>query len=190
MRKLRLPLMLAGILVAVMMATSGRFLVVDEPRKADVIMVIAGETDRRPTHGLELLEQGYAPRMILNVPATAKIYQWTQLELAERYAAGLPQAQAISICPIYGLSTKTEARDAAHCLQNAEHRVLLVTSDYHTRRVLSTFEREAPGHDYSVAAAYDGRQFGVQWWRDREWAKVNFDEWIRLLWWEFVDRWR
>lgn len=190
MRKQRVLLPLAGIVLLGVAATSGRFLVVDEPRQADAIMVLAGETDRRPARGLELLNQGYAPRMILNVPAGATIYQWTQLELAQRYVEGLPQAGAITICPIYGLSTKAEARDAARCLQNAGQRVLLVTSDYHTRRVLNTFRREVTSHDYSVAAAYDPREFGVQWWRHREWAKVNLEEWMRLVWWEVVDRWR
>lgn len=190
MHKLRMLFILAGIVFLVMVATSGWFLVVNQPRKADVIMIIAGETDRRPARGLELLEQGYAPRMILNVPAGAKVYQWTQPELAQRYVEGLPQAPAIIICPIYGLSTRAEALDAARCLQDVGRRVLLVTSDYHTRRALSTFERELPSHEYSVAAAYDPQEFGVQWWRRREWAKVNFDEWLRLLWWEAVDRWR
>jgi hypothetical protein len=41
-----------------------------------------------------------------------------------------------------------------------------------------------------VAAAYDPNEFGVQWWRHRQWAKVDFDEWLRLIWWELVDRWR
>jgi hypothetical protein len=30
----------------------------------------------------------------------------------------------------------------------------------------------------------------VQWWQHREWAKVNFEEWSKLIWWELVDRWR
>ena len=90
MHKLRMLFILAGIVLLVMVATSGWFLVVDQPRKADVIMIIAGETDQRPARGLELLEQGYAPRMILDVPAGAKVYQWTQPELAQRYVESLP----------------------------------------------------------------------------------------------------
>jgi uncharacterized SAM-binding protein YcdF (DUF218 family) len=151
MRKLRVLFLLAGVPLLVMVATSGWFLVVNQPGKADVIMVIAGETDQRPAHGLELLNQGYAPRMILNVPAGAKIYQWTQPELAQRYVQSLSEGPAITICPIYGLSTKAEAQDAARCLQNAGRRVLLVTSDYHTRRALSTFEREVPNPDYKYS---------------------------------------
>ena len=25
---------------------------------------------------------------------------------------------------------------------------------------------------------------------NRQWAKINFDEWLRLVWWQAVDRWR
>lgn len=174
-----------------MVAGSGRFLVVDQPRKSDVIVVLAGETERRPARGLELLNQGYAPRMILDVPAGAIIYQWTQTELAEKYVGGLSQAKSITVCPIYGLSTLEEAREAGHCLERVGGRsVLLVTSDYHTRRALSIFSREAPSHDYSIAAAFDPREFGTEWWRRREWAKTNVNEWFRLAWWHLVDRWR
>lgn len=171
-------------------ATSGRFLVIDQPRKSDVMVVLAGETDRRPARGLELLDQGYAPRLMLNVPADAMIYQWNEVEIARKYVAGLPQASAIMICPIYGHSTRDESQDVARCLQDiGARKVLLVTSDYHTRRALSIFSRVMPA-DYSIAAAFDAKEFGVQWWRHRQWAKVNFDEWLKLIWWELVDRWR
>src|SRR5579863_7065877 len=115
MGKFRLVLIFVGLFLAALVITSGRFLVVNEPRKSDVIVVLAGETDRRPARGLELLDQGYAPRLILDVPASAKIYQWNQLEIARKYIDGLPQAGSITVCPIYGLSTKGEARDVTGC---------------------------------------------------------------------------
>jgi uncharacterized SAM-binding protein YcdF (DUF218 family) len=170
---------------------SGWFLVIDQPEKADAILVLAGETDRRPARALELLHQQYAPRIILNVPAAAKVYKWNQTEIAQTYVKSLPESAAITICPIYGLSTKDEAKDSAACVAASRaRRVLLVTSDYHTQRALSIFRSELPGYTFSIAAAFDPREFGVQWWRHREWAKVNFSEWTRLLWWESVDRWR
>ena len=182
---------LVGLFVLAFVAGSGRLLVVDMPRRSDVVVVLAGETDRRPARALELLERGYAPRLILDVTADAKIYQWTQPELAEKYVQGLPEGKSITICAIHGLSTKEEASEAGRCLESiGGTRVLLVTSDYHTRRALSIFSREAPNHNYSVAAAYDTREFGVQWWRHREWAKTNLYEWMRLTWWELIDRWR
>ena len=190
MRKARVTLVLAVLLVA-LLAVSGRFLVVDQPRQSDVILVLAGEKDHRPARGLELLAQGYAPRLILDVEAQSKIYQWSEAELAQKYVEGLARAQSITICQIDGLSTKEEAIAAGRCLRKVGGKnVLLVTSDYHTRRALSIFKREVPDRNFSVAAAFDASEFGVKWWQHREWAKVNFYEWLRLLWWQLVDRWR
>lgn len=170
---------------------SGWFLVINRPQKSDVILVLAGETDSRPARALELLHQQYAPRIILNVPARAKLYQWMQTDLARQYVAGLPEHNAITICPIRGLSTRDEAKDSASCLaQQPGSKVLLVTSDFHTRRALSIFKKEIPGREFSVAAAFNASQFGVKWWERRQWAKTNFEEWMRLLWWEAIDRWR
>lgn len=191
MKKLRVVFILGGLIVLTLFATSGRFLVVNEPRKSDVMVVLGGNTDKPPARGLELLSQGYAPRLILDVPAETRIYQWSQLELAQRYVQGLPQAASITICPVYGLSTRTEAQDVSRCLQGTGVKsILLVTSDHHTRRALSTFRHVVPGYDYSVAAALYEREFGAQWWRHREWAKTNLEEWEKLIWWELVERWR
>ena len=162
----------------------------DNPQRADVIVVLAGETNRRPARGLELLSQNYAPRMLLDSPAEEKIYGWSALDLAQRYVQQLPPSQSVTVCPIFGLSTKAETQDVSRCLEQLRARsILLVTSDYHTRRALSTFQHELPQYQIYVAAAPDPQQFGAAWWKRRQWAKMNFDEWIRLVWWELVDRW-
>jgi hypothetical protein len=190
MRRSQIALIAGALFIVALGAASGGFLVINQPRKSDVIIVLAGETDRRPAQGLELLGQGYAPRLILDVPAEARIYRWSQLEIARKYVDELPQASSIMVCPIHGLSTTGEAQDVARCLQGVTAlRILLVTSDFHTRRALSIFKRVLPA-DYSVAAAFDTSHFGVRWWRHREWAKVNFEEWSKLIWWDLVDRWR
>jgi uncharacterized SAM-binding protein YcdF (DUF218 family) len=176
---------------ALLFFTSGGFLVVNRPEHADAIVVLAGETDRRPALGLRLLQEGYAPQLVLDVPANARIYDRDQLQLAQQYVQSLPQAHSVSICPIYGLSTKTEAEDVLRCLKTVNvGSVLVVTSDYHTRRALSTFRHELLGMQVSVAAASDPMQFGGDWWKHRQWAKMNFEEWLRFVWWQVVDRWR
>jgi len=68
--------------------------------------------------------------------------------------------------------------------------VLIVTSEYHTRRALSVFRHTYPDRAIGVAGAVEADQFGTAWWRHRQWAKVTVGEWTRLLWWECVDRWR
>jgi uncharacterized SAM-binding protein YcdF (DUF218 family) len=191
MKKLRTVLIVLVALAIFLFSTSGQFLIVNRPQHADAIVVLAGETDRRPALGLQLLQQGYAPKMLLDVPANAKIYDETMLQIAQQYVRQLPQAQSAIICPIYGLSTKAESQDVSQCLKTlGVHSILVVTSDYHTRRALSTFRHELPGMQISVAAATDPEQFGGSWWKHRQWAKLNFDEWLRLVWWQAVDRWR
>jgi len=182
----------AGAFIAVVFAANaGRMLVVDDPQPSDVIVVLAGETDRRPARALQLFDQGYGRRVVIDVPAAARIYDTTQLQVAERYIGSLPQAASVRICPIEGLSTWEEAHDVKKCLAGEEgRRVLIVTSEFHTRRSLSIFRHELPGRFFSAAAARDERQFGTRWWTHRQWAKTCLDEWMRSLWWNAVERWR
>lgn len=187
----RAGIFIVALLLLVTAANSARWLMVDNRQRSDAILVLAGETERRPALGLELLHQNYGHHVIFDVPAEAKIYQWTQVDLAQKYVQGLPEASSISICPIEGLSTKEEAGEDGRCLDAIGGRkVLLVTSDFHTRRALSIYRARLPNYEFSVAAAHDPREFGEKWWQHREWAKTNFYEWLRLAWWELIDRWR
>lgn len=180
----------AVVLAAACAADAAHILVVNDSRRSDVIVVLAGETEYRPQLGLKLLNQGYGNKLLIDVPAGQQIYQYTQVQLAANYFGSLPEAASIRVCPIVGLSTKDESHDVEKCLAPDELRVLIVTSDYHTRRALSIFQHELPQRSFSVAAAYDPREYGLDWWRHREWAKTCFDEWLKLLWWNGVDRWR
>ena len=185
-------LVIVLILLAIGVASiAGRVLVVDAPERSDVILVLAGETDRRPARGLELLDQGYGRRLVIDVPAAEKIFGFTNVELAQKYIQALPEAPSVSLCPIEGLSTRDEAHDAEKCLRQEDGaRVLIVTSDYHTRRAFSIFRHEIRNRSFFVAAARDDREFGTLWWTHREWAKTCLYEWMRLAWWNVVDRWR
>jgi hypothetical protein len=97
----------------------------------------------------------------------------------------------LSVCPLDGRSTQAETSDVENCLRPIKaHRVLIVTSDYHTRRALTVFTHRLPQYQFSIAAARNPAKFGDAWWTNREWAKSTFDEWTKLVWWEAVDRWR
>jgi hypothetical protein len=191
MRKLRAVLIVVLLTTLIFSMTSGSSMVIDDPQRADMILILGGETDHRPSRGLELLSKGYAPKLIMDVPAGAKIYGASLLDIADAYIERLPEKGSVSACPIVGLSTKAETQDADQCLKRlGVHSVLLVTSEYHTRRALTIFRHELPQYRFSVAAARDQQQFGTSWWKHRQWAKLNFDEWIRTVWWYGVDRWR
>lgn len=179
------------VLAVTLGARAGGFLIIDQPHPSDVILVLAGETNRRAERALQLLSQGYGRRIVLDVPANSTIYEFTQVQLAQQYVHDLPEGASVSICAIKGLSTKAESKDAGNCLARQDGKsVLIVTSDFHTRRALSVFRRELPQYTYSVTASRDGEQFGARWWTHRQWAKTFVDEWLRLLWWKSVDQWR
>jgi uncharacterized SAM-binding protein YcdF (DUF218 family) len=188
--RLLIVLFLLAILVA-LASQAARFLVVDEPEKSDAIVVLAGDTKVRPVRGLDLLRQGMAPHLFLDAETRDVIYDQPLVELVQRYVNSLGEANRVSVCQITGYSTIAEADDVSRCLQSlGPHRVLIVTSDYHTRRALMIFRHRLPQYQFSAAAARNPAQFGEAWWTHREWAKATFDEWAKTLWWEAVDRWR
>ena len=178
-------------LLAALASQAARFLVVDEPEKSDAIVVLAGDTKVRPVRGLDLLRQGMAPRLFLDAETRDVIYDQPLVEIVQKYVNSLGEANRVSVCPITGYSTIAEADDVSRCLQSlGPHRVLIVTSEFHTRRALMIFRHRLPQYQFSAAAARNPAQFDEAWWTNREWAKVTFDEWLKMLWWEAADRWR
>jgi len=183
--------LLVALAGAVLATRAASFLIINSPEKSDAIVVLAGETNVRPAKALELLRQGMAPRAIFDAEAGEKVYDKTLTSLAENYLKSVPEAGKVEVCAINGRSTMGETDDVARCLAPyGVHRVLLVTSEYHTRRALTTFRYRLPQYHWSVAAAGDSALFGTAWWTQREWAKGTFEEWTKLIWWEVVDRWR
>jgi len=188
--RLLIGLFLVAIFVA-LASQAARFLVVDKSEKSDAIVVLAGETNVRPARALELLRQGVAPRVFMDAETRDLIYDQRLTDIAQKYVNGLPEAGRVSVCPIVGFSTNAETDDVNRCLQSlGAHHVLIVTSDFHTRRALMIFRHRLPQYQFNVAAARNPAEFGDAWWTNREWAKTIFEEWAKLLWWEAVDRWR
>jgi len=97
----------------------------------------------------------------------------------------------VQVCPIRGDSTEGETKYVQRCLEDhGLNSAVLVTSDFHTRRALSIFRRRLPQYRWSVTAARDQTRFGEKWWSNREWAKTTALEWLKLIWWQMIDRWR
>jgi DUF218 domain len=189
-RRFALALLLI-IVICVFARHAARFLVVDEPQRSDAIVVLAGETHFRPARAMDLLRQGFAPHVFMDAEKRNVIYNVQLLDILQKYIDGLPEAANISVCPIYGFSTNAEVDDVSRCMQSlGAHRVLIVTSDFHTRRAAMIFRHRLPQYQFCTAGAHNSAEFGDAWWTNREWAKTTFDEWTKLIWWQAVDRWR
>jgi uncharacterized SAM-binding protein YcdF (DUF218 family) len=189
---------LVGVLLAVaavaLAACSASFLVVNSPQRSDALVVLGGDAaDQRYWRAIELLRSGNARDMFVDARADEIIWGRTAAEhTAEfiRESAG-DLSGHVHVCAIRANSTRGEADDIRSCLEPLHlHSVLIVTSDYHTRRALSIARHVMPQYQWSIAATTDDQTFGRQWWKRRTWAKTNFLEWQRLAWWEVVERWR
>jgi uncharacterized SAM-binding protein YcdF (DUF218 family) len=185
-------LLLIGVLCAV---RSGSYLVVNQPERSDVIVVLAGDhDDHRYWGALALLRAGYGQKMVMDASSDLT-YGQTSAERAAafvRQSAGSNQSQ-ISVCTITNDSTVQEASNIRDCLAQlhpAPKSALLVTSDFHTRRAFSIVRSRLPQYRWSVAAVNDPTIFGQPWWRNREWAKTALYEWQKLVWWQCFESWR
>lgn len=167
------------------------FLVVNRPEHADVILVLAGDdTESRYRRAVELLKEKGSREIVVDLEVRRVRWGVSDLELATRVLNETTPGKSV-LCPITADSTFDETQDSARCLAPLSPKsVLLVTSDYHTRRASSIYQARLPQYRWSVAAAPEPYDFGAKWWTRRQWAKTTLGEWERLLWWELVDRWR
>ena len=191
MSKRIVVLVVLAVLVVFAFRHAGSFLVVNAPEHADLIVVLAGgNNDLRYWNGVELLHKGWAPRLMLDVFAKGETYGNMDIDLARDFVARTTPGQS-TICPLILNSTFGEAGHIAKCLRSTDVKsILVVTSDYHTRRALTILQKRLPQYHISIYAAPDPYFFGQRWWQTREWAKTTLAEWQRYIWWLFVDRWR
>lgn len=158
----------------------GSYLVHDEPpRHADVILVLAGDPyGGRILKGAELVRQGYAPKAIVSGPVVYSVHE-CELAIALAERAGYPAAYFVHF-EHHALSTVEEAGDAAPLLRGmGVKRVLLVTSDFHTRRAGKIFRAAMPDITFDVVGSSDAHFTPLGWWKDREGRKTFVIEWMK-----------
>jgi uncharacterized SAM-binding protein YcdF (DUF218 family) len=166
MLPLRLCLWRAAVVVAVaailpavvVVLFSHRLLKVDSGGvKADAMVVLGGGQTSRPVHAAELYRAGVAPRIV--VSGTGDDALNAQILMAN----GVP-ASAITI-EDRSTSTLENAEFSIPLLRKmGAHRVILVTSWYHSRRALGCFRHFAPDIAFFSRPSYED-------YRRRDWRR-------------------
>jgi uncharacterized SAM-binding protein YcdF (DUF218 family) len=164
-------------------AALGSYLVKsDAPAKADVVFVLAGDSyGNRVLKGAELVREGYAPKVMVSGPAG--YYGLHECELAIPFAvkAGYPESYFLHF-EHEAHSTKEESDFAmAEFHKRGYKKVLVVTSDFHTRRSARVFRAAAKGIDVIVVAAPDQYFTPGNWWNNREGRKTFLVEWEKTV---------
>jgi uncharacterized SAM-binding protein YcdF (DUF218 family) len=157
-------------LIAVAWFYPEKFLCVDSgPAKADVIVVLGGGQHERPLRAAELFRQQAAPRVLISGAGDDGINRQLLLQ------NGVPG----SCIEIEGKSVTThENAEFTIARLRAENvrTVILVTSWYHSRRALKTFEHYAPEMKFYSRPSYYG-------FDREEWPKHGNGRRMR---WEFL----
>lgn len=188
-RSRRLALRLLGALAAagiggllVFLPFAGRFLVLEQPLDhADAIVVLAGARVERWLEAVDLYRSGWAPRIVLSrgqlEQAEVRLHEMGIRfpEDADLVRDAMVQmkvpADAVTILSQWVDNTAQEAA-AAHKLATASgwHRIIVVTSKYHSRRTAYAFAREFEGETVQVIvhiSRYDPAVPG-RWWTARQ----------------------
>jgi uncharacterized SAM-binding protein YcdF (DUF218 family) len=150
--------------------------VIDEPAAhADAIVVLGDDNfyADRATHAAELFRQGVAPDVVASgkrLRPNAGLSELMEHDLVER---GVPKDKIMRLTQDAD-STREEA-GAVEKLVMEHHwkSVVVVTSNYHTRRTRYIFQKVFPsGVAVSVASARDGDFDPERWWEKRKSIKL------------------
>ena len=166
----------------------------DRLERADAIVVVAGGTPSREAKAAALFREGWAARVIVSRPvANSNVRELRalgvrplDLEGESTFALGKYGVPPDRIMTVAEPSTNTESElEVVHELarRSGYHRVILVTSPQHTRRVKVIWSRKnrddhieglvvpAPNHDFSVDS----------WWRRRGAAEAVLHEYLGIV---------
>jgi uncharacterized SAM-binding protein YcdF (DUF218 family) len=150
--------------------------IVDEPAAhADAILVLSDDNfyADRATHAAELYRQGVAPVVVASgrrLRPTAGISELMEHDLIER---GVPKDKIIRFA--HDADNTKEEAEALGKIAKSDHwkSVVIVTSNYHTRRTRYIFGKVFPtGIVVSIASARDGDFDPERWWEKRKSVKL------------------
>jgi uncharacterized SAM-binding protein YcdF (DUF218 family) len=175
-----------------LLAGIGDLLVIhDRLEPADLILLLNGDVSLRPTHAAALYKQGLAPAVIIaraedSVPVKLGAYQnVTDSCIRVLEQLGVPQSRIIQLRPPGGVShTSDEAK--ALLVYYREHpfgKVIIVTSDLHSRRARFIFHRLLSGTPVRImlAPVSDLKYGASDWWKTEDGVIGCQNEYIKLL---------
>lgn len=145
------------------------YLIVQTPlEKSEAIFLLAGSMKERLPAAAMLYRENYAPLVILandgvlsewSPEYNRNLYQveWAEEELVD---LGVPREKIVKL-PFYGSATMFDVLAAKkYLLKNNLKRIIVVTSDYHTRRAYWTFRHELKNYTSDIFV-YPAQSFGI-----------------------------
>ena len=156
----------------------------ESPVKSDAIVVLGGDSfdATRVRRAVSLYQQGYAPRILL----AGGMIRWYLSEgaLMKRDAEsfGAPDG-VLQVVESNADSTLDESEAILHYVSERNlHRLLLVTSDFHSRRAQIIYAPmfKKRGLEVRIISAPQFLLESPPWWENREALKAMFFEFLKL----------
>lgn len=160
----------------------GNFLVdAQPPQPADLVLVLGGDFwGPRVLVGAELAKQRYAPIVLFSGPPYQGRPQG-ESSIDFLVQRGYPK-DLFQVFAADADSTINEANDLRGELARRHvRRVLLVTSNYHSRRATIVLTLFCPGVKFISVPAPDTHYHVVKWWDDDSSRQLFFSEWSKIL---------
>jgi uncharacterized SAM-binding protein YcdF (DUF218 family) len=160
------------------------WIVEDALDRADAVIVLSDDNfyADRGTRAAELFREGKAPVIVASgrrLRPNAGIAELMEHDLVER---GVPRDKILRVNHDAD-NTLEEAETLARVAKEKKwHSVIVVTSNYHTRRARYIFRRVFPqGTEIRVASARDGDFDPAAWWEKRESTKRLMGEFAGMV---------
>jgi uncharacterized SAM-binding protein YcdF (DUF218 family) len=157
----------------------------DTPEPADLIVVLGGDFwGHRVVEGADLGLQGYAAHVMISGPDyRSNGVLVPEGEMATRFLTdkGYPRSLFCTFSH-HAASTIEEARALAPELKRLKvKRVLIVTSNYHSRRASLVFHAILPFSEVRVIGAPEDYFQPESWWKTAASRKLVRSEWRKIL---------
>ena len=186
-KKIIILIIVIAVLMVIIGLNLGRFLVEsDKLEKADAIAVFSGDSGPRTERAVELLKDGYADYLILS---GGKVYDdVTMVELMKNHAIKLGIDESKILIDDEASTTNENAEFTADIIEENNFRsVIVVTSDYHTRRSKLAMKKALEntlidGEKVEVTVTPSKEEkFTTKWWTSGDSVLMVISEYLKLM---------
>jgi len=170
----------------------GAFLVVsDRLEPADLIYVLNGDVSARPRHAATLFQRGLAPNIAMaraedSLAVRAGAYpNVTDTSIAVLKSQGVPGERIVELRPDGGVQHTFDEAEVlrSYCREHSLHKIIIVTSDLHSRRARFIFRKVLSGLPVKImlAPTPDVKYGAANWWRSEDGVIGCQNEYVKLI---------
>jgi uncharacterized SAM-binding protein YcdF (DUF218 family) len=157
-------------------------LVNEEPKPADVIIVLGGGPSEVVAQGISFYKSGYADKLLFTGGFRAYENAPTEAQIMKRQAllSGVPED--VILLEEQSLTTEENAEYSLEIVRSEKFKsAIIVTSPYHTRRSSMLFHRFFKGIELTICSVPNNPRDGGKWWQNDHRAKLIVSEYLKLV---------